>query len=283
MEKKTKGLLVVGGLGLGMVIGGIVLLKKNTSADEPPDELPPPESGLANLYGKVTSDGVGLSGVLVDLEGVPAITDSLGNYSFANIEPGEYVVALSKEGYNTVSLRRMITEGDNALNVQLSTVESPSEPTAELEILSADVPDSIQTLTYYDPISGMAAYYINPSVPCIIRASGRLPPTPSVGYGGVAFNFRILAPNWYQSGISMPAPHQDPSSGQYYFEQGDNEVVASQLGSGLETTYGIPESGMYIYELTVSAMSIVGGQGTPGNIRVQRVFTGQIFITVGPP
>ncbi|KKM91060.1 hypothetical protein LCGC14_1232230, partial [marine sediment metagenome] len=64
---------------------------------------PEPEPGLANLYGRVTDSVTGqtVAGVLVTLDGMEALTNGGGNYAFADLEPGGYVLQCSKTGYET--------------------------------------------------------------------------------------------------------------------------------------------------------------------------------------
>ena len=84
------------GLGLGLTAAlGVVALAKVA----PP--TPPP--GLANLYGKVTDAVTGgpISGVLVSLNGLEVYTGTGGNYIFEDLEPGEYGLQFSKDGYET--------------------------------------------------------------------------------------------------------------------------------------------------------------------------------------
>lgn len=85
------------GLGLAAVIGIAAL------AGAAPPVPPPPPPGLANLYGKVTDalTGEAIPGVLVSLNGLEVYTDAAGNYIFEDLEPGEYTLQFSKEGYET--------------------------------------------------------------------------------------------------------------------------------------------------------------------------------------
>lgn len=91
-DKKT--LAVIGIVGAGV---GVILLATAAKAA-------PPEPGLANLYGKVTDAETGqkIPDVLVTLNGMQAYTDAAGNYAFNDIEPGEYALQFSKDGYETV-------------------------------------------------------------------------------------------------------------------------------------------------------------------------------------
>ena len=86
------------GLGLGLAAAvGIYAL-----AQAAPPTPPPP--GLANLYGRVTDaiTGEPLPGALVSLNGVQVYTDGAGNYIFTDLEPGGYVLEVSKAGYQTL-------------------------------------------------------------------------------------------------------------------------------------------------------------------------------------
>lgn len=88
---------IAAGVGIVVAATGIILLATAAKAA-------PPEPGLANLYGKVTDAVTGnkIPDVLVSLDGMQTYTDSAGNYAFANIEPGEYALQFSKDGYETL-------------------------------------------------------------------------------------------------------------------------------------------------------------------------------------
>lgn len=88
------GLVILGGLGLALV--GILGLATIAWAA-------PPVPGRANLYGMVTDAVTGepIHGVLVSLNGMETYTDASGNYSFTDLEPGNYVATFSKSGYQT--------------------------------------------------------------------------------------------------------------------------------------------------------------------------------------
>lgn len=90
---------VVVGIGAGIAAAGVAAAYALARA-APPE--PPP--GLANLYGKVTNAATGqaIPDVLVTLDGMQVYTDSRGNYTFTDLEPGEYVLQFSKDGYETV-------------------------------------------------------------------------------------------------------------------------------------------------------------------------------------
>ncbi|GAI27792.1 unnamed protein product [marine sediment metagenome] len=95
-EKRISPAVVVGGLGLGLVAAvGIAAL----AMAAPP--TPPP--GRANLYGVVTDAVTGepISGVLVSLNGLEVYTNAAGNYTLEDLDPGEYLLQFSKDGYET--------------------------------------------------------------------------------------------------------------------------------------------------------------------------------------
>lgn len=113
MDKKKKGLMVIGGLG---AIVAIALSRKAKAAPPPP---PPP--GLANLYGKVTDASTGnpIAGVLAILPTRGVTTDSGGNYIFVNLNPGGYTATFIKEGYGEKIQDIFLIAGNNELNVAL--------------------------------------------------------------------------------------------------------------------------------------------------------------------
>ena len=56
-----------------------------------------------NLYGIVSDiDMVPLPGVSVTLDGLVTTTDSLGQYQFTDLVPGNYTITFVKAGYETV-------------------------------------------------------------------------------------------------------------------------------------------------------------------------------------
>ena len=79
----------------------IVLYEGNNTLNVNLVPIPPL---VANLYGVVTDavTGEAISGVRVAIDGLVTYTDSLGQYGFEGLEPGNYVVEFSKEGYETV-------------------------------------------------------------------------------------------------------------------------------------------------------------------------------------
>jgi hypothetical protein len=104
MEKKTKGLLAAGAVGLGMVITGVVLLNKKPSGYQ---EIPEVPAGQAGVKGKVDVNGNALGNVLVSLVGftVNRTTDANGAWYFNEISPlTTYVINFSKDGYQTTSI-----------------------------------------------------------------------------------------------------------------------------------------------------------------------------------
>ncbi len=117
-RKIHPGIVIAGGLGLGLVAAGAVYVL--TRAARPP-ELPSPPPGLANLYGVVTDAETeeGLSELLVTLDDIYTYTDKDGYYAFTDLEPRDYSVMFSKEGYKTVVLEKTVKEGNNELNAAL--------------------------------------------------------------------------------------------------------------------------------------------------------------------
>lgn len=89
------------GLGVAAAVGvGIYALTRPAKAAPPP----PPPPGRANLYG-IVSDAVidkALSGVLVTLDSMEVYTNGGGYYAFIDLEPREYCLVFSKEGYETL-------------------------------------------------------------------------------------------------------------------------------------------------------------------------------------
>ncbi|MBA7683773.1 hypothetical protein ES703_92158 [subsurface metagenome] len=97
-ERRISPAIVIIPIGLGLAaVAGVAALA--FAAPGPPE--PPP--GLANLYGKVTDTVTGdpISAVLVTLNGLEVYTDAAGNYIFEDLDPGEYLLQFSKDGYET--------------------------------------------------------------------------------------------------------------------------------------------------------------------------------------
>ena len=95
-EKRISPAIIIGAATAG--IGSALLLGLYALAQAAPPTPPP---GLANLYGKVTDAVTGrpIPQVRVMLNGLETYTNAGGNYAFADLEPGEYVLQFSKEGY----------------------------------------------------------------------------------------------------------------------------------------------------------------------------------------
>lgn len=97
-ERRISPAVAIIPIGLGLAaVAGIAALA--FAAPGPPE--PPPS--LANLYGKVTDAVTGdpIPSVLVTLNGLEAYTDAAGNYIFEDLDPGEYLLQFSKDGYET--------------------------------------------------------------------------------------------------------------------------------------------------------------------------------------
>ncbi len=122
MEIDTKGMM-----GVMVVVVGISMMSQllPTTPTPPPDPPPAPLPGLANLYGRVTNTATGeaIPGVTVILNSVETLTDALGDYAFTDIEPGEYAISFSKEGYEALETTGItVAEGNNVLNAQMALI-----------------------------------------------------------------------------------------------------------------------------------------------------------------
>jgi len=95
-ERRISPAVVIIPVGLGLAIVGVLAALAWAA---PP--TPPP--GRANLYGKVIDAVTGepLADVLITLDGLQVYSDAGGNYTFTDVEPGEYVLEFSKDGYQT--------------------------------------------------------------------------------------------------------------------------------------------------------------------------------------
>lgn len=108
------------GLGAAAVVGLAAMAK---------GAVTPPPAGKATLYGKVTdySTGVPLAGATLTLDGAQASTDSGGNYTFSDVEPGSYTLTLTKSGYISISESITLPEGMTQLDVPMVPVAAPAE------------------------------------------------------------------------------------------------------------------------------------------------------------
>ena len=80
-------------------------------------------SQTGNLSGVVSSDGQGLPGANVVLEGTSfgAAADAEGAYFVSNIQPGEYTVTVTYVGYTELSQVVLVNSGETAqLDFQLT-------------------------------------------------------------------------------------------------------------------------------------------------------------------
>lgn len=115
----NKAVIVVGGI----IVGGLLVFALTRKAKPVP---PPPPAGLANIYGKVTDTGKSISEVTVSASSpdtdtaASGLTDTNGQYSLENLEPGSYDVEFVKAGYGTKTLSIEVEEGNNELNALLS-------------------------------------------------------------------------------------------------------------------------------------------------------------------
>jgi hypothetical protein len=110
------------GLGLGLVAAlAIAAMVKAAS--------PTPSPGRATLYGKVTDADIGdpVAGALLTLDTLQTSSDAGGNYSFADVDPGNYQITVERDGYNVFSQAVALTEGANQLNIQLVPTGAPPE------------------------------------------------------------------------------------------------------------------------------------------------------------
>jgi protocatechuate 3,4-dioxygenase beta subunit len=97
-EKKRISPLLIAGIGAGAAIATGAALYFITRA-----KVAPPPGG-AFLYGQVTDAETGdpIEGVKISLNGLITHTDSNGAYAFDGVEPGQYVVEFSKDGYEAL-------------------------------------------------------------------------------------------------------------------------------------------------------------------------------------
>ena len=96
-ERRRISPAVVIGIGAGIGIAAAIGIYSLVKAAPPP----PPPPGLATLYGKVTDavTGEAIPDVLVTLNGGSTYTDNAGAYAFTGVQPGNYTLQFSKEGY----------------------------------------------------------------------------------------------------------------------------------------------------------------------------------------
>ncbi|MCM2358055.1 MAG: DUF1566 domain-containing protein [Geobacteraceae bacterium] len=81
------------------------------------------------ISGKVTSNGVGLSGVTVTLSGTASnstVTDANGSYVFPNSTNGTYSITAAKAGYNFTpsSIDSVTVNGADVINQNFSAIET---------------------------------------------------------------------------------------------------------------------------------------------------------------
>lgn len=109
--------------------------KQAAPIEEDPNALP---EGVTNiLQGRVLGSDEGpIADVTVELISLNATnaTNELGEYRFMNLEPRDYLVVASKEGYRTVTQRAIVEEG-NIYELNFLLVERPNiVPYDELHI-----------------------------------------------------------------------------------------------------------------------------------------------------
>ena len=80
-------------------------------------------SQTGNVSGLVSSDGQGLAGANVVLEGTSygAAADAEGQYYVSDVQPGEYTVTVTYVGYNASSQMVVVSSGETTqLDFQLT-------------------------------------------------------------------------------------------------------------------------------------------------------------------
>ncbi|GAI64938.1 unnamed protein product, partial [marine sediment metagenome] len=109
-------------MGAAALVGLAALAREE---EAPPEEAPPP--GRATFYGKVTDADTGdpVAGALITLGTLHISSDAGGDYSFADVDPGNYQITVECAGYNVFSQAVALTEGTNQLNIQLVPVSAP--------------------------------------------------------------------------------------------------------------------------------------------------------------
>lgn len=88
------------------------------------------------LTGTVTSNGSALTGVVVNLADVGAITTGAdGTYSFANVLYGTHTLRAEKDGYNSYNTQVIITSAATTHNIELviQNLPEPEEGKAHIE------------------------------------------------------------------------------------------------------------------------------------------------------
>jgi hypothetical protein len=130
--KGTRAVVLVGGATFLTV--GLIYLATRKAGAAPPT---PPPPGLANVYGVVTDSSTGkpISGVGFALNSFTTSSGSSGDYSFNSITPGDYVIALVKDGYESLTNSITVIEGQNKLNIVMIPTGAPP-PGACVEITS---------------------------------------------------------------------------------------------------------------------------------------------------
>jgi hypothetical protein len=82
------------------------------------EEGPPP--GKGNLYGFVhDSDGNPLAASSISLNGSETATMLDGTFSLLEIEPGDYTITCTKEGYKDYSKEITVTAGRNDVDIRM--------------------------------------------------------------------------------------------------------------------------------------------------------------------
>jgi len=92
----------------------------------------PPE--VANLYGFVhDTDGNPLDDVSITSNEHTASTNPDGEFSFEDIEPGDYTITCTKSGYEDTTKSKTLNAGDNEVDIEmLAEGEVPPPPPTEV-------------------------------------------------------------------------------------------------------------------------------------------------------
>jgi hypothetical protein len=210
-------------------------------------------SATASLSGTVTSGGLPLAGVTVNLAGTAAaatITDAAGNYTFAGLDSGSYTVTPTLAGYAFAPLNTAVMmAGTNVAAINFTGTNAGVTYSISGTVAAGALPLSGVTMTLAGPSSGTTTTDVLGNYTFAGLANGAYTVTPSVA----GSTFLPLSTNVTVAGANVTLVNFAPNP---------YTVTANAAGSGAGTISSSPGAISYAYPALLTGTSTAISHGT---------------------
>jgi len=260
-------------LAFTIIVLGVLSIAFSCSCDEDEGPTGPDDTDKGSVIGNVTViDGSPLSGVLVSIGSIDAVTNADGDYTLNNIPVSdEVVIKFEKTGYvTTYKVARILDDETSLANAAMSaigieqTVNSSSGGTVATDGAEVEIPsnglvdcdgvpfsgDATVTLTYFDP-TGETYFEAFPGEFSGIRQSDSTE-VPFVSYGFIDVEIsdgtnKLQLASGVTSTIKIPIAAAIESSAPdtiplWFFDEED--------GKWIEEGFAVKTSGCYIGQVS---------------------------------